>query len=106
MAGTRPATSTPREIKPNSGGICKTQVLVGVSLDSPQTFLGSTAVFLEISVVILAQGLCAFPWSLLPPSTSRDCPSVRFSISQECYCDKLNIALPSPQYDLATRMDL
>lgn len=35
MASTKPTTSIPQEIKPNNGGICKIQILVGGSLVVP-----------------------------------------------------------------------
>lgn len=54
-ASTRPTTSIPQEIKPNNGGICKIQILVGGSLVVP---LGPS---LEHSVF----------WRSLQPSSPR-----------------------------------
>lgn len=52
---------SPPKIKPNNGGICKIQILVGGSLVVPLSPFSGPQLFLEISAAILAWGLCAFP---------------------------------------------
>ena len=60
-ACTRPTTSIPQEIKPNNGGMCKSQILVGGSPVIPLGPSSGAQLFLEISAATLARGLCAFP---------------------------------------------
>lgn len=60
-ACTTPTPSIPQEIKPNNGGICKAQVLVGGSLVVPLGLSSGAQLFLETSAAILARGPCAFP---------------------------------------------
>lgn len=60
-ACTRPTTSIPPQIKPNNGGICKIQILVGGSPVVPLSPFSGPLLFLEISAAILAWELCSFP---------------------------------------------